>query len=550
MSVAEPQRPASSARRSKARRATMHLVLPSLTALGMAAALPPLEWFPLAWIALVPLCVVLSDRTAFAETYIGVYLGGLVFQLLHLDWMRTAYGSQGVSGPHALNWLLQGVVVAVFWVLLVFVGRAIYRKRPMPMTLLLPVLWVAFEFGRKQLWRTFVDQTGTPWGMLGYSQLRWLPIVQIADLGGVYAIGGLLAMVNGALWDLMGLWRGRTASRSGRWAPLAAVLCVAAAAAYGGWRLSENAATDGPTVMLMPAWTPKITEKHPLDRPVDILLWSELDSNQTIWEMAQARAVGVEQLADEVRRIIENPTAEMTADVVGMFEQQAKQFDATLVIGCERLVATPQRMTKYNSMACVHPTRGYLGAYDKVFLVPWTEFTPRTPFRVFHRGSRGYTPGERCPVFPARCAAASRDFLFTPSICYDNCFEEFYTQAMRSDDGPPDFFLHGGSEGQDRSYRLALNMLRMSQLRAIECRRAIVRNIAYGYSGLIDANGRYSEVADRVIHQPTWIGAIPVDRRSSLYVRFGNWFAWTAIVTCGLLWLIPRRRPQAAKAQG
>ena len=40
----------------------------------------------------------------------------------------------------------------------------------------LPVAWVAFDFIRSLLF------SGFPWAMLGHSQYRTLPLIQIADL--------------------------------------------------------------------------------------------------------------------------------------------------------------------------------------------------------------------------------------------------------------------------------------------------------------------------------------------------------------------------------
>src|SRR2546422_10740183 len=66
-----------------------------------------------------------------------------------------------------------------------------------------PGLWVAGEWIRGWL------MGGFPWGLLGYSQHRALAVIQIAEIGGVYAVSLLIVAVNAALasWCVLGFRR-------------------------------------------------------------------------------------------------------------------------------------------------------------------------------------------------------------------------------------------------------------------------------------------------------------------------------------------------------
>ena len=102
-----------------------------------------------------------------------------------------------------------------------------------------PVLWVAGEWIRGHL------MGGFPWGLLGYSQHGVLPVIQIAELGGVYAVSFLLVSVNAALAGLSALgWR--------RAAPgtAAAALLLAGSLAFGVRALADEdrAARERPAV--------------------------------------------------------------------------------------------------------------------------------------------------------------------------------------------------------------------------------------------------------------------------------------------------------------
>ena len=65
------------------------------------------------------------------------------------------------------------------------------RFGPIGLLLAAPA-WVATELGRQYVW------DGFPWELLGYSQVTWLPVAQIASLVGVYGLSTLLALTSAA----------------------------------------------------------------------------------------------------------------------------------------------------------------------------------------------------------------------------------------------------------------------------------------------------------------------------------------------------------------
>ena len=63
------------------------LLFPILSGVTFAYSYPPDGIQLLAWVALVPLGLALCDRHNWPELYVGLYLGGLAFHLIHLDWI-------------------------------------------------------------------------------------------------------------------------------------------------------------------------------------------------------------------------------------------------------------------------------------------------------------------------------------------------------------------------------------------------------------------------------------------------------------------------------
>jgi apolipoprotein N-acyltransferase len=58
-------------------------------------------------------------------------------------------------------------------------------------------LWVLLEFVRANV------LTGFPWCLVGHSQYRDLPVIQIADLVGVYGISFIVLLTNALLYRLL-----------------------------------------------------------------------------------------------------------------------------------------------------------------------------------------------------------------------------------------------------------------------------------------------------------------------------------------------------------
>lgn len=303
--------------------------IPAASGLLLALAFPPTAWSWLAWVALVPWGAAMRIQRGSFELYLGAFIGGLVFQLAHLNWLRNVE-----VGQYGDEWALQGAALAVLWPIALCVGRNLTSAGRWPAAITLPIVWVAFEFSRRHLW-ALVDGTGYPWGQLGLTQAASTLLPQAADLGGVYAVTFVLAAASGALIDLSGRgWVGGCVFGA----------LLLAALSYGEWRVSQSCGTPGPTVALMPDVVG--------EADADVLLWSE-------------GALPFTQIRGQLREI-------------------ARTTGATLVVGAARHEGT----RSFNSAIFIAPD-GILGHYDKLRLVPRSEaghYTAGQEYPVFRVG--------------------------------------------------------------------------------------------------------------------------------------------------------------------
>lgn len=402
------------------------------------------------------------------------------------------------------------------------------------MTALLPIVWVAFEYTRSWLW-SVVDATGYPYGQLGLTQVNRTWLVQIADVGGVYAVTALIAAVNGLATDAITWLQQR---RQGidwpapSYSAISSTLVLASTLAYGAWRTQQETLRIGPAVCLMP----RLDFDNNTSGAKATNQLQELATNSTLRDLSsmQAGDSKPEMLIwsegaypGKVQLDSGSSTAIALASHLTQF---AQEFDATLVFGCDRLESP---VACYNSAAVIDPQAGYLGSYDKLRLVPFNEFYPARRPRFGPERRNDFVHGQQYPIYSIIAGQPRQEYSFAIAICYDTGFPEVFRRYIARNAAAPDFFVIPAFERHDRQMRLQWKLLALAQFRAIETRRAFVRNAESGYSGVIDGNGLLISAPESVEFQnPVFLGRMPIDQRTSLYAYLGDWLP---IGACGLI---------------
>lgn len=501
------------------------------------------EFTALVWIGLVPLCTVISTRGRVWEAYIGGYLGGIVFNLITADWIRIADGGSGLSGASAVAWLLQAQIVGAFWPLTILLGRVFAQGMPsLPMSIGLPLVWVCHEFLVRAATLP-LDGSGWPFYALGYGTASYPTIAQLADISGVSTPSFLVASVNGGIWDI---W---TTAR--HWCSYSQPTLVLARAtslpiilglasyAYGTWRLEGGQNEVGPTIMLMPPGSLNTNLKRDAClatvmanrvRP-DLMFWGELAYNPLILGSAHRDVDAIAPGDSLGSKVPEFDEAAARASM-DRLEHVAARTRSSILVGLTRASQGPTGLLRHISAAFVDPVLGLRGFYDKMHLVVQHEFTPKNG--LFEKISVEYEPGTECRIFQLRSPTSGKEVSFSPSICYDIAFPELYSGLMRRVPHSPEFFAVCSSERWDSSGQLARHLFAIARFRAIECRRAVVRNVSCGYSGIIDSNGQMAHAAvDWQITEPTVVGHVPIDNRKTLFVRYGDWISGACVMILG-----------------
>ncbi|MDH4232416.1 MAG: apolipoprotein N-acyltransferase, partial [Nitrospirota bacterium] len=203
-------------------------------------AFPMFDLYLLAWVAFIPFLVSLWKKTP-GEAFRAGFVFGIVYFFGTLYWI---YHSINFYGGFSLFSSLSVVLLLCCYVSLYPAVFACFfssfiKKTKLPALLIGPVLWVFLEYVRSYAF------TGFPWASIGYSQYKFLSVIQISDITGVYGISFLVLAFNSAAVDLLLL---NSRVRKMPLFPLSYTfigfvlffLVLASSLGYGYWRLGQE----------------------------------------------------------------------------------------------------------------------------------------------------------------------------------------------------------------------------------------------------------------------------------------------------------------------
>jgi apolipoprotein N-acyltransferase len=464
----------------------------------LAMAFPLLDWSFLAWGALVPLLLVMSRRP-----FLSGYVAGVGFFSVALYWLNivmVTYGRLPMVVSILVYLILIGYLALYFAVPLWLAERFRYRLS-VPITLSLPVLWILFEFFRGFL------LTGFPWNLIGYSQQNYLPLIQSADLLGVYGIGFLLLLSNCLLACLIrAVWQTDISLVPTR-AVTVFVLLFVANWGYGEWRLDQEFNRDETTfkVGLM---------QGNIDQAVKWDSEYQVSTVQTYLSLSeQAIRAGAELLVWP-----ESATPFYLQDPSSL-GQQVQQFTAQnrryLLTGSPAYEFFPEETRYFNSVFLLSPEGDFLGRSDKVHLVPFGEYVPLSRFLPFVKklvvGIGDFSPGV---IKPLRMNGHSMGVL----VCYEGIFPELARQYVEMGSG---LLVNVTNDAWFGRSSAPYQHLAMTRFRAIENRRWFVRAANTGISAIISPTGKIVSSLS-IFESGIVTGDVSFRTELSVYTRWGG----------------------------
>lgn len=507
---------------------------------------PDMGWVP--FFSTAPWLLVLMRARTWSYRRVGLVFAATFYgvALLATPWLRSFT---------ALGWILAPLFYLPFFVLAPLLAHHLLRVHPKtPLLVVWPLAFTSAEWLRIRMSAGEVPllQLGT--GLVSHSTLA-----QVTDLTGVAGLSALACMT-AALTATVALAyfrgeRGRREHRALRLQALAAVLILAGVWAYGSVRLSQAQFRRGPTVLVVQhdfrGWLDpadavrqqaalvRLTRAGVAGRDVDIVVWPEntvadLDPMDSLVSRIQAIAREL-----DVAILVDGPSTSPTGVV---------HHTTALVSG-----------------------EGVWPWYDKVALVPWSEYLPfasalrrvsPASAEAFGRLVRfsnphfvGMEPGERVHTLAFHGRQGERYEVATP-ICYEALSPRLMASFFRAPPaGHADAFVLNPVSERLLGGPIHEQTLALTRLRAIENRVTIMRASNNGISAAIDPDGRpYAWVRDStggyaVDQAGSFVADVFLDARfGTVYTRLGDWLP-AAFVVCLLGMMLPvpwpRRRHQA-----
>ena len=381
--------------------------------------------------------------------------------------------------------------------------------------LLVPVAWAAVEYARTYL------LTGFPWNLIAASIVDYTPLIQFDRVAGPYALGVLILLP-------------------------AALIAWLIVARPRGMRMVFGVAPIVIVVFLW--WVTGLVASKLFERPrvgpryTAALLQPDI-SQEMRWDSASLTAIFqrmIDMTDTSIRAgasvvIWPESTVPLSYSTTDFFrdtiENISRRSAVDIILGSVAVdAANPDTM--WNSAFLVSGG-ATIGHYDKIRLVPFGEYVPLRKMLFFaHKLVHEVGNFE----FGTKDTPLVGLLRYGPAICYEIVFPQIARMQV----------LHGANVlvtiTNDAWYdgtSAPRQHLNQARLRAVETDRYLLRAATTGISAFVDPAGRI--VSEIPMNQQGIIYARFQPRQSrTLYVRFGDWFAWIACVVV-VIAILPRR---------
>ncbi len=531
-------------------------------------ALPPVGWWWLVFAAPAPLAMVAvgAARRRTVIACLGVPMIGA--WLLHQWW---------VGSVSALGLPPMACYLAAWTAIMGLAVRRVARSprfASLPLAILLPPVWLFVEWLRAD-----VVFDGYPWYLLGQPLVEWVPLAQVADVGGVMFVSLLPAAIGGLLAD-HGLRRGSAGTR--RVASIGVAMFAAVWTAYGFWRISTAPAIPGPTVLAIQTnlpqsnkvgWAPAdqwrdanefatrtvdaVRAADSAGTPIDLVAWPE----------TMLPGVGLEPASTGFMKSAGWWPGEQFTDLVSQLQSIVAR---PLLLGSAsfdglRLAKDGERLdwdARHNSVYLVDgDDPASLVRYDKIFLTPFGETMPYIsawPWlesKLLDLGARGMQFDLEPGTSPVRFEIA-----WTPregesasiGVATPICFEDTVPAVCRElvwdgDRKAVDLLVNASNDGWFGDWPGPRDVhLQLARFRCIENRVPMVRAVNTGRSASVDALGRLIDVLP-ALEPGVLIAPVTLDGRHSPYASLGRWPV-LLVSLAGVLLVLGGRGQRRAKA--
>lgn len=487
-----------------------------LSAIFLVLSYPSFNLEFCAWFAFVPLFFALQNKSK-GKAFLFSYLAGIVFWFGIIYWL--------------IHVTLIGLILLVAYLALYFgiFGLIISSTRSHVHTftrlLFIPSVWVLLEYLRSYLF------TGFGWAFLGYSQYLNLPIIQIANITGVWGVSFLVMMVNVLIYSVMryALCAMRKKEKKSLFFNycLLPLLLLFLSLGYGFYKLrTTHDARRGRTLKIS-VIQPNIPQS---------IKWQE-SAKDEIW--SQYLSLSRKALKDKPDLIIWPEAAlpgtlQKDPYLKNNLKALVRDIRIPLLLGAVSLDGD----NYYNRAILISKQGEFSQHYDKLRLVPFGEYIPLKrilPFLETIVPIGDFSAGKEYTVFAFNAKRIAQSAQrFSVLICFEDIFPQLSRRFVKEG---AEFLINITNDAWFGNTSSPYQHLSASVFRAVENGVYLVRAANTGISAFITPEGRVCSLADNAGERQTFIsgymtkGIFPILKQNSLYSQWGDWL----ILLCGMI---------------
>lgn len=505
---------------------TVRLLLALVSGVALALAYPSFNIPLLGWIAPAILIVAALGERPRVAFFLG-WLQGAVYFGLSLPWFYSVMRQYGplpviqAGAVFALVIVIMSVFHAAFAAVIAWLGKSAPRRA----CVAAPFLWVAMEFATMHM-----PAIGFPWDLLGYAAAGNLAFVQLTAITGIFGLSFVVASYN---------------------AIAAYVIVQMSQRKQGG--MAMWVAANG-VLMLVVIVGPRYVPPAPADRIAHLVQTNFPVSNGYPPTWMQTHAAEMDQLeqisigaAQKVPGIVVWPEVPAPFSLQdGNFQSRALRIARGagngFLVGVIDWKPLPSGgIAPNNSAVLLGPNGAVNFIYDKIHLVPFSEYVPWRKWLFFARDLTGligdFQHGSQYKV------GSIPGGPFSVYICYEAIFPN---EIRRFTLAGAQLFVNISDDGWFGGSGAPEQHLAMARVRAVENRRWLLRDTNDGITVSVDPYGR---IVARLAPDTRGELDAPYALRADLtpYARWGDWFAWLCVLAALMLVLIAARDSLARK---
>jgi len=511
----------------------LSIITATLSSILFILAFPPQPHADLAWICLIPILIYCIHQSP-KNSFLTALLCGLIFFGTKLFWVNNLLNFDFIAFWVILGWILISIYCALYfgvfgWLLSSFcriidkkiVGNGIVKTALHNISIVIAagIFWVGLEYIRAKIF------TGFPWALLGTSQYQNLPIIQIADIFGVYGISCLIVIMNAGLtFVLLRFVYIYTKQKRPKiqFELFFALVCLLFAWQYGSKAIKQFRDTSQQKKIIISTVQPNIPQ---------IIKWNPQEVNailETLRNQTDLAAQSSPSLILWPETVLPSPIN---------YDMYMKNFVDSIVktngipiclgsieVKSEVFNEKTQRYDyEMSNSAFMIYTNGTQDIYRKNHLVMFGEYIP---FENQIKALKNISPlGFSCiPGKTVKIFKLNEEIEFSTLICFEDIFPHLAAKIAKND---ADFIVNLTNDGWFDGTSLPIQHFSQSIFRAVETRKPLVRSTNSGITAFVQSDGSFVVLENekgkfKFVGFLTYYLNIPITPEHTPYVKYGD----------------------------